>query len=113
MKNLLEETLEELKNNSLTEDDVIWAGSVDHRISWSRFKVLANKDYDSGYGGQEVCKDLLVVGKEWWLERHEYDGSEWWEYKKYPTENLEKEAFIPSVFRDRDYNDLISTVNNI
>jgi len=113
MKNLLKETLQVLKDNDLTEKDVSWVGSLDHRISWSRFKVLANKDYDNGYGGQQVCTDLLVVGKDWWLERHEYDGSEWWEFKKHPQGNLEKEAFLASVFSDRDCNDTISTVNNI
>ena len=113
MKNLLEETLQALENQDLREADVFWAGSVGHRISWSKFKVLANKDYDNGYGGQEVCRDLLIVGKDWWFERHEYDGSEWWEFKKHPQGNLEKEAFLASVFSDRDCNDTISTVNNI
>ena len=42
--------------------------------------------YDSGYGGQEL------FGTVWfndgtWLERGEYDGSEWWEYKHFPKIN--------------------------
>jgi len=49
------------------------------------FKELANCEYDSGYGALEVAKDLLVVGKDWWLERHEYEGLEWWEYKTMPA----------------------------
>lgn len=28
-----------------------------------------------------------------WLERHEYDGSEWWEYKTMPTEPFETKDF--------------------
>lgn len=41
-------------------------------------------EYDSGYGGQ------LLYGNVWftdgtWLERGEYDGSEWWEYKTTPA----------------------------
>ena len=40
--------------------------------------------YDSGFGGQ------LLYGNVWftdgtWLERGEYDGSEWWEYKTTPA----------------------------
>lgn len=40
-------------------------------------------DYDSGYGGQ------TLFGTVWfedgtWLERGEYDGSEWWEHKVCP-----------------------------
>jgi hypothetical protein len=30
---------------------------------------------------------IIVVGKDWWLERHEYDGSEWWEFKTMPDKN--------------------------
>jgi hypothetical protein len=26
--------------------------------------------------------DLIIVGDNWWLERKEYDGSEWFEFKK-------------------------------
>lgn len=36
--------------------------------------------YDSGYGIQEVF-GYIIFKDNTWLERHEYDGSEWWEYK--------------------------------
>ena len=39
----------------------------------------------NGFGGAEVNENLFVVGADWWLERHEYDGSEWWEFKTLPT----------------------------
>lgn len=26
----------------------------------------------------------MIVGDDWWMERHEYDGSEWWEFKELP-----------------------------
>jgi hypothetical protein len=40
-------------------------------------------EYDSSYGGQ------ILYGNVWledgtWLERGEYDGSEWWEHKVCP-----------------------------
>ena len=28
----------------------------------------------------------VAVGDNWWLERAEYDGSEWWEFKTIPKE---------------------------
>ena len=28
-----------------------------------------------------------------WVGRHEYDGSEWWEYKRMPTEPFETKDF--------------------
>ena len=88
MRNLLQETIEVLKENSKTFDDVVWIGCKEFRITLAQFKELANKHYVNGYGGIEVAKDLLIVGEDWWLERGEYDGSEWWEFKKilkFPT----------------------------
>lgn len=88
MSNLLDETLGHLTRAGLTEKDVLWVGTQngEKSISWKSFAKLANIDYDSGYGGEEIRLDLVVVGKNWWLERHEYDGSEWWEFKKLPIE---------------------------
>jgi len=40
-------------------------------------------EYDSGYGTQYL-HGLVVFYDNSWLERAEYDGSEWWEYHKVP-----------------------------
>lgn len=86
MTNLLNETIEKLKDNKKTQSDVIWCGSVEFGwFSWEEYKKLSNIEYDSGFGGQEIATDLLIVGDTWYLERHEYDGSEWWEFKKIPA----------------------------
>jgi hypothetical protein len=43
------------------------------------------RNYDNGYGGAKVPTNTVVVFKDGtWLERAEYDGSEWWEYKQIP-----------------------------
>ena len=84
MSNLLRETLEVLKSNGKKQKDVLWVGNINYYFSWGKFKKLANKKYDGGFGSEEVATDLLVVGENWWLERHEYDGSEWWEFKQLP-----------------------------
>ena len=85
--NLLNETIEILKDNGKTEQDVLWVGNEEkYSISWEEFSKIANKEYDEGYGSEEVCKDVLVVGKNFWLERHQYDGLEWWEYKTMPIQ---------------------------
>ena len=39
--------------------------------------------YDSGYGGQELFGIVWLVDGTW-LERGEYDGTEWWEHKECP-----------------------------
>lgn len=95
MSNLLKETLELLERNNKKETDVKWVGTTTHKTTWGDFKKNADVDYDSGYGLPEVAQDLLVVGENWWLERGEYDGSEWWDYKempKEPTETIELKA---------------------
>ena len=89
MENLLEETLKILKQNNLTEIDVIWIGNRKKKTSWENFKFLSDLTYDSGFGWHEVCLNLMIVGKDWRLERHEYDGSEWWEFKKMPDMPLD------------------------
>ena len=84
MQNLLDETIEKLKDYGKTLDDIVWFGNGKFRID-DDIKDFLNVDYDSGYGGQEIACDLLLVGKDFWLERHEYDGSEWWEFKRFPN----------------------------
>lgn len=97
MTNLLAETKEILAQSGKTVADVRWVGlrkrgwrnsESDKRLpvgSWADFEKFADFDYDSGYGGNEVAGGLVVVGDDWWLERGEYDGSEWWEFKRLPA----------------------------
>lgn len=88
--NLLNETLEILKENNLEPKDVLWVGNSEVKTDWDNFAKIADVNYDSGFGAQEVATDLLIVGQNWWLERHEYDGSEWWEFKRLPKEPKKK-----------------------
>lgn len=85
MENLLKETENILAQNGKTFGDVLWCGTVNEFMSVAKFKELAAISYDDGFGAQEIATDLIVVGKDFWLERHEYDGSEWWEFKTMPV----------------------------
>ena len=40
-------------------------------------------NYNNGYGGQELFGTIWNNDGSW-LERGEYDGSEWWEHHSYP-----------------------------
>lgn len=82
--NLLEETKEILKENGHSLSEVLWVGTQYAEIPIHSFLVLADTEYDSGYGLAEVAVDLVVCGENWWLERWEYDGAEGWAYKKLP-----------------------------
>ena len=90
MRNLKDETIEMLREHGKSEKDVVWTGTDTEEIPIELFWKYADKYYDDGYGGNEVNSRLLVVGNDWWLERHEYDGAEWWEYKQLPERPKEK-----------------------
>lgn len=87
--NLARETLDILKEYGKTIHDVRWVGHYDSdrkkRISVDEFFVSAMRtNYNNDYGLPEIDTSLVVVGDDWWLERAEYDGSEWWEFKTMP-----------------------------
>jgi len=82
--NLLKETIEELEEHKKTLDDVLWVGTQKEYMNIETFKSLSDVEYDAGYGSAQVATDLVVVGKNFFLERWEYDGSEGWSYKSFP-----------------------------
>ncbi len=86
MTNLYQQLLEKLEANDKTLADIVWIGSDDGLlvIPISNLKDVFDVDYDNSYGAQEIASDLVVVGDGWWLERFEYDGAEWWDYKSTP-----------------------------
>ena len=47
-------------------------------------------NYDDWWGSQELYWEIVFKDKTW-LERWEYDWSEWWEYKKCPERRLSKD----------------------
>ena len=55
-----------------------------HIGEYEEFLHRLDFEYDNGYGGQQVYGTVWLKEENTWLERGEYDGSEWWEYKKCP-----------------------------
>ncbi len=88
--NLLKETKEILKQNNKKIEDIRWIGNNIYFVDIEKFIEIANVNYNDDFGSSKVAEDLLIVGDNWWLERHEYDGSEWWEYKTIPIMPKEK-----------------------
>lgn len=83
--NLLEETKEALKDNGYSLKDVDWVGCWAFRIPMEAFIEAADVEYDEGFGSPKVAEDLVVALKDGSrLERAEYDGSEWWEFRERP-----------------------------
>lgn len=102
IKNLLRETIDELNSNGKTGNDVLWVGRdyndwdnyanwtrMTYKSTWEDFCSKADFEYDAGYGSPEIAMDLIIVGEDFWLERCEYDGCEWWEFKTFPEEPTE------------------------
>ena len=50
---------------------------------YKKFLKFLDRKYDSGYGGQNLF-GIVVCENGVWLERGEYDGSEWWNVHEYP-----------------------------
>lgn len=101
--NLLEETKEILKRNRKSLDDIEWFGTKTFQIPMTQFIELFDVNYDDGFGTNEIPSELLVVGSDFWLERHEYDGSEWWEYKTLPLTPNHVKTNLKTIKRESFY----------
>lgn len=82
--NLKEETLEVLHNNGKHKEDVKYVCGEDFQISLEQFWKLADTEYNSSYGAPEIAQDLMLIGDDFWMERGEYDGFEWWDFHTMP-----------------------------
>ena len=78
--NLKTETIEALKYRGKTLYDIVAVCGVDFQVPLENFLRYADTEYDNGYGGQEVASDLKIIGKDFIMVRHEYDGMECWRY---------------------------------
>ena len=88
--NLLEET-RGFMSDAMERANVMWVGTADgkYKITWERFcELAATVEYYAGYGAQEVAKDLVIVGPDWWMVRTEYDGAEGWALMRMPTYDI-------------------------
>jgi len=104
--NFLQETLDIIESTDHTIDNVAFVGSAinEFRTDWKTFSKYADFEYDNGYGAQSILRDLVIVFNDGsWLERHEYDGSEWWEYKTCPIVMSENTLNSSSMLYDDDY----------
>lgn len=109
MENFLKETLKILAKHNIAQSQIEWVQINKKWENWKELKKMINFTYDSGYGIEIINKKLKIVGKDWWLERSVYDGSEWWELKKIPI----KPTTHGLNYRDLFDSPYISIKNNI
>lgn len=90
--------VEQILNNALYDDEPLFSKRAilpenwDNN-QWLRFLEDMRFTYDNGFGSQELY-GYIWFNDGSWLERAEYDGSEWWEYKTTPE--------IPDLLRVKD-----------
>lgn len=98
MTNLLEETEYILNKNNKELSDILWVGGDDFEIDLQNFlDIAAETNYDAGFGAQKVATDLMIIGKDFWMKRCEYDGSEWWEFYTMPEPPSHNVEYITSL----------------
>lgn len=91
--NLWEDTVNALKEEGLSVDGIMFITMDGYRITFDTFKKLAKRtNYETGYGEQEINSSLCIWGSNWVMFRCEYDGAEWWESRKLPSDT---ETHIP------------------
>ena len=95
MINLLQETEDVLAAHGKTWDDIDYVMCQDSVFYHpATIKPMFDFAYNNGFGGEEVDLTLKIVGSDitgdWWMERGEYDGSEWWEFKQMPKPTQNK-----------------------
>ena len=88
--NFLKETLDKMIENGISPNDVLYVFNSFGYCSWEEFEKLANFDYNNGYGLVAIDLNLIVRGSDWWLERGEYDGSEWWKFCTTPVRSVQR-----------------------
>lgn len=90
MINAKEELQEELKGASIIAAKVklhgnsftLKAGHSEKELK--EFWEWMDQSYDDGWGFQNLFGTVWLSQEEGWLERAEYDGSEWWAARKRP-----------------------------
>ena len=112
-ENLYAETVQAMKSIDKDPSDIGRIGSYDgeYECTWVEFCSLADFHYNSGYGGTEVATDLIIMFTDGtWMERKEYDGSEWWSYVTPP--NLRNSIFhFPNEIKSLQGYGFLSDIN--
>ena len=103
--NFGKETAEAILDLGYTDNDIEWIGTSKYLIPPKEFWAVAdNTTYDNGYGLEEIPMDLRIYFSDGsWLERREYDGSEWWKYQYHPRKPKLVRHLCCDTFKSNNY----------
>lgn len=103
MVNLYDETRQALDDIDKEMSDIKYIVCGFQEIKIYDMVTVFDVDYDNGWGGNEIPLSLSIVFEDGtWLERAEYDGSEWWTYKSPPVLEENAEVFSGNLRYDCD-----------
>lgn len=114
MTNFLNETKEYILDTHKTIKDIIFIGSLDsgYSCTWDEFQLLANFEYDSGFGKQEIAPDLVIVFNDYtYLYRFQYDGQEDWRYIGKVILPLEQDRLQIKSLKIKRHEDTLREIN--
>ena len=90
--NAKEELIKHVAGKEVAFVSIIFKNNIDGIIvikgDLEEVLPLLDFEYNNGYGGQELFGYIWYTDGTW-SERGKYDGSEWWEYKKRPEQNID------------------------
>lgn len=69
---------------SIDDNDTLGLKPLYTQEQYNYFLTFLDREYHAGFGGQELF-GYIICENGIWLQRAEYDGSEWWETLKYPN----------------------------
>lgn len=111
-RELIQETKDFIDALGYTKEDIHWIGGDDFVIPINDFWNAQPQHYNPGYGFQEVAPDLVIVFNDnSWIQREEYDGSEWWQHYTCPTMPLRIESVTD--FVTKKYDRSLARINGI
>jgi hypothetical protein len=99
--NLLEDVFVTLRDVFKTTDDVqwvIWSSGKDKYDDvidtfWCTWDEFAEQADGMNFGNMvKIDPNIRLIGADWWIERREYDGKEWWEFVAHPFPTFEHRA---------------------
>lgn len=83
MYTILESLIKLLKENKKSISDICWIGSQDFSIPIDNFCQLASTipEYERD---NDVAEDIIISGKDFWVEREIFENNGKWVYKVTP-----------------------------
>lgn len=71
------------ENYRTNMDNAIYLRKGHTREEYEEFLTKIDREYNNGYGTQELDGVIWLTNGDW-FQRHEYDGSEYWEHMTQP-----------------------------